>query len=127
MMTLTESYISLHDLHFHAFHGVLPQERKVGNDYVVNVKVKVDVAEAMVSDQVEATVNYATLYNIVKEVMDTPSALLENVAYRMAEETFSAFPSIQEVHICVRKVNPPFGADCLGAEVETHFTKEKTE
>lgn len=126
-MTLTESYISLRDLHFHAYHGVLPQERKVGNDYVVNVKVKVDVAEAMVSDNVEATVNYATLYNMVKEEMNTPSALLENVAYRIADRFFSAFPTIQATSICVRKVNPPFGADSLGAEVETHFTKEKTE
>ena len=125
-MILTNSYIALKDLHFHAYHGVLAQERTVGNDYVVGVRVKVDISTAMRTDNVEDTVNYATLYEQVKAVMDIPSALLENVGYRMAEKIFNTFPTIEEAHITIRKENPPFGADSQGAEVEMHFTNEKT-
>ncbi len=125
-MTLTDSYITLRDLHFHAYHGVLAQERTVGNDYVVGVTIKVDLSAAMQTDNVADTVNYATLYEQVKAVMDIPSALLENVSYRMAEKIFSTFPTVEEAHINIRKENPPFGADSLGAEVEMHFTNEKT-
>lgn len=37
-MILNESYIYLDDLRFHAFHGVMPQERLTGNDYTIDIK-----------------------------------------------------------------------------------------
>ena len=42
-MKLKESYIVLQDLRFHAYHGVLPQERLTGNDYVVNLRIGYDI------------------------------------------------------------------------------------
>ena len=47
MMNLRQSYILLQDLKFHAFHGVLPQERKTGNDYLVSLRIKYDVTNAL--------------------------------------------------------------------------------
>lgn len=122
-MQLTTSHIKLDKLRFHAFHGVMPQETTVGNDYEVCLDVKADVSQAMTTDKVEHTVNYATLYEITASVMNTPSALLENVCYRIADKVFSEFPSIEEATVSVEKLNPPFGADCHGATVEMHFTR----
>ena len=51
-MKLKESYIVLQDLRFHAYHGVLPQERLTGNDYVVNLRIGYDICDAMLSDDV---------------------------------------------------------------------------
>lgn len=118
--------IFLRQLRFHAFHGVLDQERRVGNDYVINVVVECDFAHAMQTDELEDTVNYAEIYRVVKEEMAVPSKLLEHVAGRIGERLFNEFPSLQSLDISIMKVNPPFGADCEGAGVEVHLMNYKT-
>ncbi len=72
-MILNESYIYLDDLRFHAFHGVMPQERLTGNDYTIDIKIGYDVSLAMVSDNVDDTLNYAEVYKIVDQEMGVPS------------------------------------------------------
>ena len=118
--------IFLRQLRFHAFHGVLDQERRVGNDYVINVVAECDFAHAMQTDELEDTVNYAEIYRVVKEEMAFPSKLLEHVAGRIGERLFNEFPSLQSLDISIMKVNPPFGADCEGAGVEVHLMNYKT-
>ncbi len=122
-MQIAESFITLHDVRFHAFHGVMPQERKVGGDFSVTMRVSVDISRAMETDDVDDTLNYATLYALVKEVMDVPSCLLEHVVGRMAKAVFVAFPQVLAVDIKLTKLNPPLGADCQGASVEAHINK----
>lgn len=118
--------IFLRQLRFHAFHGVLDQERRVGNDYVINVVAECDFAHAMQTDELEDTVNYAEIYRVVKEEMAFPSKLLEHVVGRIGERLFNEFPSLQSLDISIMKVNPPFGADCEGAGVEVHLMNYKT-
>lgn len=119
---LENSYICLKGLRFHGYHGVMEQERKVGNDYIVDVKMLYDVTKAMKTDNVEDTLNYAIAYDIVKQEMEIPSHLLENVAYRIANKLGETFPHIVSIEIRVTKTNPPMSADCDGAMVELHFT-----
>lgn len=118
--------IFLRQLRFHAFHGVLDQERRVGNDYVINVVAECDFTHAMLTDELEDTVNYAEIYRVVKEEMAFPSKLLEHVAGKIGERLFNEFPYLQSLDISIMKVNPPFGADCEGAGVEVHLMNYKT-
>ena len=118
--------IFLRQVRFHAYHGVLEQERRVGNDYVINVVAECDFTHAMLTDELEDTVSYADIYRVVKEEMAIPSKLLEHVAGRIGERLFNEFPSIQSLDISIMKVNPPFGADCEGAGVEVHLMNYKT-
>ena len=120
-MQLNTSYIYLNDVRLRACHGVLPQEQAVGADFVVNLRVGFDIAKAMATDDVGDTLNYATLYNIVKREMDQPSKLLEHVAGRMAKAIEVAFPDVTAIDLSITKANPPMGADCKGAGVELHF------
>ncbi|MBR0180913.1 MAG: dihydroneopterin aldolase [Prevotella sp.] len=122
-MQLTESYICLHELRFYAFHGVMPQERKVGGEFLVNVKVGYPLEQAMRSDDVADTLNYAELYELVKKEMMQPSNLLEHVMGRIAEAIEKAFPKVTSVEVIIKKVNPPMGSDSKGAEVVGRFVK----
>ena len=126
-MKIKNSCIFLNDLRFHAFHGVMPQERLTGNDYRVDLKIDFPLEKAVGSDNVDDTLNYATVYAAVKEEMDVPSQLIERVAYRIADRLFRTFKAINEVEIKVEKCNPPMGADCEGAGVELHLINDKTE
>lgn len=125
-MFLNESYIYINDLRFHAFHGVMPQERLTGNDYSVDLRVGYDVSSAMLSDHVNDTVNYATLYEIVRQEMSVPSQLVERVAYRIADRISRRYPDVTRMDVRVTKLNPPLGADCHGAGVELHLINDKT-
>lgn len=126
-MKIKNSCIFLNGLRFHAFHGVMPQERLTGNDYRVDLKIDFPLEKAVGSDNVDDTLNYATVYTAVKEEMDVPSQLIERVAYRIADRLFRTFKAINEVEIKVEKCNPPMGADCEGAGVELHLINDKTE
>lgn len=125
-MKLMSSKIYLRNVCFHAFHGVLPQEGIVGNDYLVNLVLDYDFSSAMKTDDLQGTLNYAEVYQKVREEMAVPSKLLEHVAGRIAHRLFSDFPEIQKLQLSITKVNPPMGADSDGAGVEVVLTNDKT-
>lgn len=123
-MKVTESYIYLNNLRFHAFHGVTELERTVGCFFIVNLRISIALDCSMRSDFLADTINYAEVYKIVKSEMMVPSKLIENVAWRMAEAVCDAFPHIKGIDIKLMKENPPMGALCDGAGVEIHFVND---
>ena len=123
MMTINSSYISINNLNIYAFHGVAPQETKVGNTYVIHLKLKVDITQAALSDQVNTTVSYADVYQSIKDEMKTPSKLLEHVAYRICKRLFSDFNKVVEINLKLEKKNPPMGADVDTAGVELNCSR----
>ena len=123
-MTLQSSTIFIDQLHLYAFHGVMEQERRVGAEYVVDARVHYYIKEAITSDDVCDTLNYAELCLIVKEQMAQPSKLLEHVAGRICQAICERYPQATAVELKLTKLNPPMGADCSGAGVEVYFTND---
>jgi dihydroneopterin aldolase len=105
----------------------MPQERKVGADFLVNLRVGYPLEQAMQSDEVSDTLNYAALYEVVKTEMMQPSNLLEHVAGRIADAVVKRFPQVTSIDLDLTKQNPPMGADCDGAGVEIHLINDKME
>lgn len=125
-MRISQSYIILREVRFHAYHGVMPQERKVGGDFTVSLRVGVDLSLPAESDDVADTLNYATLYEVVKQQMEIPSQLLEHVAGRIGKAVMDTFPQVTDIDVTLTKLNPPMGAECAGASVELHLINDKT-
>jgi len=125
-MQLTDSIIYIDRLRLYAFHGVMPQERRVGGWFVISVRVHYNIARAMTSDDVDDTLNYAQLCQLIETEMAKPSKLLEHVAGRVAHTIFEQFPSVTELELSLTKENPPMGANCDGAGVELHLINDKT-
>ena len=117
-VTIAAGKIYLDEMQFYAYHGVMEQERLVGGEYRVSLIVDADLTEAVRTDNVADTINYATLYELVKSEMAIPSKLLEHVAGRIGQRAMETFGKITTLTIRVTKVNPPMGADCKGASVE---------
>ncbi|MDE7456643.1 MAG: dihydroneopterin aldolase [Prevotella sp.] len=126
-MIIESSYITLREVRFHAFHGVMPQERKVGADFTVTLRVKADLSRPVFSDNVNDTLNYAALYDVLKREMAQPSRLLEHVAGRIGQAVFDSFPQVETADVTLTKLNPPMGADSEGAAVELHLINNKTQ
>ena len=99
----------------------MPQEQKVGGEFLVDLRVGYPIEKAMETDEVSDTLNYAELYALVKQEMDTPSRLLEHVAGRIIRTIQDRFPQVSSIKLKITKKNPPMGADCDGAGVEVLF------
>lgn len=103
-----EFQIQLRDVLLFARHGVLPEETALGNQYRVNVRLSVDAsafdAEA---DDIDATVSYADVYDMLLEVMNRPTALLESVAVKFAHSVLKRWPIVKSGEIEIVKTVPP--------------------
>lgn len=109
--------ITLDAMKFYAYHGVEAQERKVGNTFVADLVLLAPIEEAVKSDAIENTINYATIYEVVKREMAIPSNLLEHVAGRILTALKEAFPELLAIELRLAKMNPPLGGDVRSASV----------
>ena len=62
-----ETFIQLSDIHFYAYHGCLPTENVIGTDYIVNLKIGLDLSKAMESDDLNDTINYQIIYDLIEK------------------------------------------------------------
>ena len=94
-------------MRFYGFHGVNPEERVLGQEYLVDLAVDMDLANAGTSDRLEDTISYARIYRAVREVMEgEPRNLLEAAAQSIADRVLSEFP-VDSVGVLVKKPHPP--------------------
>lgn len=91
----------------YAYHGVLPQERVTGNYFRVETSLHLHCAKALLSDQIEDTVNYAEVCRVIADEMSVPSQLLEHVAGRIIVALQQKFPQIDGGSVTVTKEKPP--------------------
>ncbi|XP_019151985.1 PREDICTED: dihydroneopterin aldolase 2-like isoform X1 [Ipomoea nil] len=110
----------LRGLKFHGYHGVKPEERTLGQKFVVDVDAWMDLRTAGKSDLLSDTLSYTDIYRIVKEVVEgSPHNLLESVAERISSTTLSKYPQVNAVRVQVQKphvaVQGP--VDYLGVEI----------
>lgn len=115
--------IALEGLEFHAFHGVYPHERESGNWFEVDIAVDTNIPGGALTDDLSKTVNYETLFEIVKAEMAKPSKLLETVGEKIVERVLQDIPEVQQVEIKISKINPPIGGKCKKASVS--FLKKR--
>ena len=107
--------ILLEGMRFFGFHGNNPEEREMGQPFVVDLEVEADLSAAGRSDSLEDTINYAALYRAVKGVMEgPPRKLLEAVAQDIADAVLGGF-SVAAVRVRVRKTQPPIRDARLGS------------
>ncbi|MDE6854737.1 MAG: dihydroneopterin aldolase [Muribaculaceae bacterium] len=107
----TTSYISIKGLKIYAYHGVLRQENEVGNTFEVDIDLYFDAAEAMYTDRLDLTVNYAAVIEIVRAEMAEPSDLLENVVHRIYRTITSRMRIVTGGRIAIFKPQPPIAAE----------------
>jgi dihydroneopterin aldolase len=101
--------IALRGIRAYGHHGVLPEERERGQLFLVDVDLVTDVSEAAASDDLAATVDYATVArDAVRVVVGTPCDLIETVAVRIADAVLVA-ERVAEVRVTVHKPQAPVG------------------
>lgn len=90
-----------------AYHGCLPEEGVIGGDYVVNVRIDVDFTPSVKSDELDDTVDYCVVFDLVKQEMAIRSKLIEHVAHRIVTQLRNRYPAVNRFEVEVVKIVPP--------------------
>lgn len=104
---------------FFARHGVLPAEREVGQRFLVDVTLFLDLSPAGSADDLERTVDYLAVYRKVEEIVCGRSfKLLETLAEVLAAAIIDAFP-VTRVAVRVKKPGAPLPGcfETVGVEI----------
>jgi dihydroneopterin aldolase len=112
------SKIVLENMEFHAFHGCLEHEQLLGNTFIVSLSMELDTTRAGETDELEHTLNYQLVYDVVKAQMDIPSKLIEHAGQRILDQVFNEFPSIKGLEVTLSKMNPPLGGKVERVTIE---------
>ena len=112
---MTSDSVFLEGMRFYAFHGVHAEERVLGQRFLVDVEVKIDLRTAGEHDDLSQTISYSTIYNHVREIVEgPPRQLIEAVAEEIATVLLDRYP-IHEVVVTVRKPEVPLRGAMLAA------------
>ncbi|HTF03661.1 MAG TPA: dihydroneopterin aldolase [Bacteroidia bacterium] len=101
--------INVNGIRIYAYHGCLPEEGKIGGEYVVDVTITGDFSKAESSDELADTVDYCVVYETVKREMAIRSKLIEHVAKRILDGLRKDYPAVEKFDVQVTKINPPMG------------------
>ena len=100
--------IIITNLEIYAFHGVLAEEKKKGQTFIVSAELYLDLKPAGVSDDLEKTVNYADVCALIEKVMlEDKCDLIEAVAENIANAILVNYEKIKSVHINISKPMAP--------------------
>jgi dihydroneopterin aldolase len=108
-----------------AFHGLLPEEARLGQRFYVSLDVRLDLRAAGRSDDVARTVSYADLTEIVTRIATQRRfALIEALAEAIAGEILERHPLIREIRVRVDKPSAPVPAVIDGVAIEIVRARE---
>jgi dihydroneopterin aldolase len=102
-----------------AYHGIHPEEERLGQRFYVSVDCRLDLAEAGRADAWRATVCYSQLTEVVTEVATGRRFhIIEALAETIAAEILARFPRVEEVGVQIEKPGAPVPAIIDGITVE---------
>jgi 7,8-dihydroneopterin aldolase/epimerase/oxygenase len=116
---VTGDRIQLEGMVFVGHHGALAAERELGQRFVVDVELIVDLAAAGNSDDLAATVDYRAVHEQVRAIVEGPPCnLIEAVAERIAGAILDRHGKVEVVQVKVSKPEVRLGTVLAGSAVE---------
>ena len=106
MSTNQAMRISLNKLLFVGYHGLYPEEKKLGNNYSVEIDIDFNPKQAII-DQLDQTIDYVHVYAIVKKWMEIPTPLLETLVGKIADDILSSQALANKVFVKITKLHLP--------------------
>lgn len=101
--------ISLEEMKFHSGHGLYPEEKIIGNDFIVDVSIVIEDKVAVT--HLSQTIDYVKVYEIIRKEMSRPAPLLETLGYSCMASIKQDFPQSKVIKIKISKLHPPMGGE----------------
>ena len=101
--------ISLNKLLFVGYHGLYPEEKKLVNNYAVEIDIDFTPKQGVI-DQLDQTIDYVHVYAIVKKWMEIPTPLLETLVGKIADDILSSQALVNKVFVKITKLHLPISS-----------------
>lgn len=112
-------FIHVNDMEFYGYHGVFPEENKLGQRFRLTVSLAVDLSKAGKTDELEYTVHYGEVYEACRAVVEgPPKKLVEAVAEEVASRILSQFSLVKGVRVQMVKPDPPIPGHYRSVAIE---------
>lgn len=114
--------IELTGIHCYGYHGHHAEERTLGQRFLVDLRLYLDLAPAGTSDDLTQGVDYSAAVQLVRKMVEGESRqLIESVAEAVAAGLLHAFPALTGVDVCLHKPNAPIpGPPVADVAVRVH-------
>ncbi|MFB6469350.1 dihydroneopterin aldolase [Cytobacillus sp. Hz8] len=100
--------IYVNRMQFYGYHGVFPEETRLGQRFIIDLMVEVDLRKAGENDLLADSVNYGDLYQLSQDIVEgKPFKLIEAVAEKISSVVLERYPSVYAVTVKVTKPDPP--------------------
>lgn len=114
--------VALKDVKCFAYHGFYAEEQILGTHFLVSIEVKFKPEGD--TEELQHTVNYEVLNNIIREEMKNTQKLLETVVSRMLEQVKRHFPFLKTAVVGIKKLHPPMPGEIDHSFVQLEYTAE---
>jgi dihydroneopterin aldolase len=94
--------ISLSNLEFFGFHGLYEGEKKIGNQFLVDIQIDF-TPTVLIVNELDQTIDYVLVYNKVKEIMAFPTPLLETLVCKIADQILIDHTIADKVFVQITK------------------------
>ncbi|GAF05346.1 dihydroneopterin aldolase [Saccharicrinis fermentans] len=114
---MQKGIIELEEMEFYAYHGCFKEEQVVGNRFMVNIAIQVDVEKPSHSDNINDALNYVSVYELTRQEIQQNSHLVEHLTERILNAIHQKFDYVDWVKVKVSKMNPPMGGQMKAVSV----------
>ena len=109
--------IRLNNIEIYAFHGVKPEEKKLGQIFQIDVDIFVNKLSS-ISDSIDDTIDYEKISKLITDNFNKSKYnLLETIAEKISDKILQ-IPKIIEVKIRIRKPSVSLNSICRSVEIE---------
>ena len=117
--------IQLKNMAFYGYHGALVEENTLGQRFLVDLTLTLDIAEAARTDKLDATVDYVRIYALCRKIVEQDRVkLIETLANDILDQVLAMCPHVDEATIVVRKPSVPLGGSLDYVAIETSKTRQ---
>jgi 7,8-dihydroneopterin aldolase/epimerase/oxygenase len=116
--------IQLNGMAFYGYHGHLPEEKSLGQRFVIDLTLTADITEAAQTDALAATVDYTAVFALCRKIVEGDRhRLLESLAARVLQGVLDGFPRVTRAHIVIRKPGAPIAGVFDHVSLETSLER----
>ncbi|MEM6805256.1 MAG: dihydroneopterin aldolase [Bacteroidota bacterium] len=116
--------IAIEEIEVHAYHGVYQKEREIGTTFRVDLYMKTDIRKPAKTDQLEDTLDYFSIYQLVCEILEHPVNLLEHLCDKIGNKVMTDFEAVENVRVRVSKLKPLGMEKCGRTYIEMFFDRK---
>lgn len=118
--------IKINGIKTYAYHGALDAERVLGQFFITDVVMYLDLQEASKNDELEQTVHYGEAYALIEEIIKgAPVNLIEHLAEKVSAALFDRYDKIIKTEVTITKPNPPIEGNYDNVSITLNRKREE--